>query len=151
MVSNCCDTSSSCGCRINHKKKSAEMKKELVISWQRLISEGNTCPRCGSTEDELEKAVIQLEEKLKSQGIRVILKKQELTLEEFKKNPLSSNKIMLNGLPLENFLDAKTGHSKCCDVCGDEECRTIEIGEKDYETIPAPLIVEAGLKAVSSK
>lgn len=151
MVSNCCDTSSSCDCRVNHKKKSAEMKKELVISWQRLISEGDTCPRCGSTEGELGKAVLELKEKLKSRGIEVILKKQELTLEEFKKNPLSSNEIMLNGQSLENLLDAKTGHSKCCDVCGDEECRTIEMGEKDYETIPASLIVEAGLKAVSIK
>jgi len=125
--------------------------RRLAISWQRLISEGNTCPRCGSTEDELGKAVLELKKKLEPQGIEVILKKQELTLEEFKKNPLSSNKIMFNDLLLEDLLNAKTGHSKCCDVCGDEECRTIETGEKDYETIPSSLIVEAGLKAVSAK
>lgn len=129
----------------------SEATRRLVISWQRLISNGNTCPRCGSTEDELDKAVLELKEKLKSRGIEVILKKQELTLEEFKQNPLSSNKVMLNGRPLENLLDAKTGHSKCCDVCGDEECRTVEVGENNYETIPASLIVKAGLKAVSIK
>lgn len=125
--------------------------KRLVVSWQRLVSDGGTCPRCGSTEDELGKAVARLKEKLKPQGIEVILKKQELTPEEFKKNPLSSNKIMLNDQPLEDLLDAKTGHSKCCDVCGDEECRTVETGGANYETIPVELIVEAGLKAVSIK
>jgi hypothetical protein len=93
----------------------------------------------------------QLKEKLKPRGIEVILKKQELTLEEFKQNPLKSNKIMLNGRPLEDWLNAKTGRSKCCDVCGDEECRTMEAGEKSYETIPAELIVEAGIKVVSEQ
>ncbi|MCX6762986.1 MAG: DUF2703 domain-containing protein [Candidatus Moranbacteria bacterium] len=144
-----CDCQS-CNCDDEPKKENGT-KKSLVIFWQRLISNGDTCPRCGSTEDELDKAVLRLKEKLKPRGIEVILKKQELTLEEFKRNPLKSNKIMLNGQPLEDLLNAKTGHSKCCDVCGDEECRTMEAGEKSYETIPAELIVEAGIKAVSEQ
>jgi hypothetical protein len=140
----------SCNCDGEPKKENGT-RKTLVISWQRLISNGDTCPRCGSTEDELGKAILALKEKLKSQEIEVILKKQELTLEEFKQNPLKSNKIMLNGRPLEDLLDAKTGRSKCCEVCGDEECRTVEMGENNYETIPAALIIEAGIKAVSVK
>jgi hypothetical protein len=141
-----CDCQS-CNCDDEPKKENG-IKKSLVIYWQRLVSDGSTCPRCGSTEDELDKAVSQLKEKLNPKGIEVILEKQELTLEEFKQNPLKSNKIMLNDQLLEDLLDAKTGQSKCCDVCGDEECRTMETGEKSYETIPASLIVEAGLKAV---
>jgi len=125
--------------------------KRLVISWQRLVSDGGTCPRCGSTEDELRKAVARLKKKLQLQGIEIVLDKRELTLEEFKQSPLRSNQIMLNNQRLEDLLDAKTGQSKCCDVCGDEECRTMEAGDKSYETIPAALIVEAGLKAVSFK
>ncbi|MBC7131250.1 DUF2703 domain-containing protein, partial [Candidatus Bathyarchaeota archaeon] len=27
----------------------------LRIKWQRLVSDGQTCPRCGSTEEELER------------------------------------------------------------------------------------------------
>lgn len=134
----------SCGCG-----DKPESKKSLIISWQRLISDGSTCPRCGTTEDELDKAVLQLKEKLQPQGIDVVLKKEELTLEEFKQNPLGSNRITFNNQLLEDLLDAKTGHSKCCDVCGDEECRTIETGGTNYETIPAELIVEAGIKAIS--
>ncbi len=133
----------SCGCN-----SETESKKSLVISWQRLVSDGSTCPRCGSTEDELDKAVSQLKEKLNPQGIEIILRKEEITLDEFKQNPLMSNRITFNGQSLEELLNAKIGHSKCCNVCGDEECRTTEIKENSYETIPADLIVEAGLKAV---
>ena len=38
--------------------------KTLLINWQRLLSKGKTCPRCGSTEDELGKAVPVLEKSL---------------------------------------------------------------------------------------
>ncbi|MBE0504743.1 MAG: DUF2703 domain-containing protein [Desulfuromonadales bacterium] len=30
--------------------------KTITIAWQRLLSDGQTCPRCGSTETEVEKA-----------------------------------------------------------------------------------------------
>lgn len=150
MTSNCCDASSSCGCSCDSNPKGEnKIQKSLVISWQRLISNGSTCPRCGTTENELDKAVSQLKERLQPQGIEVSLKKEELTFEEFKQNSLKSNKITFNNQLLEDLLDAKTGHSKCCDVCGDEECRTVETSEKNYEIIPAELIVEAGIRAIS--
>lgn len=123
-------------------------KKVLTITWQRLISEGNTCPRCGSTEDELDKAVLELKEKLKPSGVKVILKKSELTLEEFKKNPLESNRILLNGKTLESLVSAKTGQSMCCNVCGDNQCRTIELNGESHEVITTDIIVKAGLKTV---
>ncbi len=137
------------GCGENPEEINNQNKNILVITWQRLISEGSTCPRCGSTEDELNKAILQLKEKLDLQGIEVIIEKIEMTIEEFKKNSIESNRILFNGRSLEDAIGAKTGHSKCCDVCGDEECRTVEIKEKTYETIPAKMIVKAGLKAVS--
>jgi len=137
------------GCGENPEEINNQNKNILVITWQRLISEGSTCPRCGSTEDELNKAILQLKEKLDLQGIEVIIEKIEMTIEEFKKNSIESNRILFNGRSLEDVIGAKTGHSKCCDVCGDEECRTVEIKEKTYETIPAKMIVKAGLKAVS--
>lgn len=139
-----CSSCQSCGC----DSESVE-KKSLIISWQRLVSDGNTCPRCGLTEEELEKAVLLLKEELAPQGVEVVLKKEKITIDEFKKAPLKSNQITFNGESLEELLGAKTGRSKCCDVCGDEECRTIETGGMNYETIPAELIVKAGIKAIS--
>lgn len=135
-----------CGCGSESKETNNSAKKILTISWQRLITEGNTCPRCGSTENELDNAVQQLKEKLASLEIDVILEKKELSLEEFKKDPVESNRILFNGHSLEDVIGAKTGQSQCCDVCGDEECRTVEIGGQSHETIPSEIIVKAGLK-----
>ncbi|MFO7928135.1 MAG: DUF2703 domain-containing protein [Candidatus Humimicrobiaceae bacterium] len=123
--------------------------KTIKIKWQRLITDGQTCPRCGSTEQELEKAISKLRQSLNPLDIEVILEKNELSVEEFKKNPLESNQIWINGQPLEDWIDAKTGQSPCCDVCGPSECRTVGVGGEVYETIPADLIIKAGLLAAS--
>lgn len=142
-----------CGCQCGNcggtDSKKEKGKKTLLISWQRLISDGATCPRCGSTEDELNKAVLQLRSALDLLGIEVAVEKRELTLEEFKSDPVKSNRIMFNGRSLEDLVNAKTGQSQCCDVCGDEECRTVEVDGKSLETVPAELIVKAGLIAAS--
>lgn len=138
-----------CGCESKPQKTNNISKKILTISWQRLIEEGNTCPRCGSTENELGDAVRQLKEKLASLEIDVILEKKELSLDEFKKDPVESNRILFNGRSLEDIIGAKTGQSQCCDVCGDEECRTVEINGQTHETIPAGIIVKAGLKVAA--
>jgi hypothetical protein len=139
--------SNQCGCQCGDCEPKKDNEKVLTISWQRLVSDGSTCPRCGSTEDELAKAVEQLEKSLSPLGINVELQKSELSLEDFKKDPVRSNTILFNGTSLEDLLEAKTGQSKCCDVCGDEECRTVEVGGESYETIPAEMIIKAGLIA----
>jgi len=137
------------GCQCGDCESNTIKEKTLTISWQRLISDGSTCPRCGSTEDELSKATEQLKNALSPLGIKVELLKKELTLEEFKNDPVKSNAIFFNGIVLEDLIEASTGQSQCCDVCGDEECRTVEVGGESYETIPADIIVKAGLIAVS--
>jgi len=119
--------------------------KELKITWQRLISEGDTCPRCGSTEKELNKAVIEL----KKRGINVALKKIEIAMDEFTKNPLESNLIIFNGKPLEQLLNAKVGQSKCCSVCGENNCRTLELNGKSHEIITAETIMKAALEVLN--
>jgi hypothetical protein len=136
-----------CYCQCN--THSTEAFKTLTITWQRLIAGGETCPRCGSTENELDNAVLQLKDVLGPKGVKVIVKKTKLTLKEFKKNPIRSNRILFNGKTLEELIRAKTGQSQCCDACGDEECRTLEIGGESHEVIPADLIVKAGLIAAS--
>lgn len=123
--------------------------KTLKIKWQRLVSGGQTCPRCRATEEELEKAISTLEQSLTPLGIQVVLEKDELSVAEFKIDPLRSNQIWLNDRLLENWIAGKVGQSPCCDVCGPSECRTVVIGEEVYEAIPADLIIKAGLLAAS--
>lgn len=125
--------------------------KTLVIEWQRLLDEQKeTCPRCGSTEQEVEKAVKELNQMLAPADIAVNLVKKAIDPETFRKDALQSNKILIAGKTLEEWLGATTGQSKCCETCGDAECRTVEYGGDTHEAIPAELIVRAGITAAAS-
>lgn len=124
--------------------------QKLTIYWQRLVSDGETCPRCGGTEEELEKAVSSLQKSLDPLGLKVEFEKKELSVAEFKKSPKESNMIIINDKPLEDWLNGEVGESRCCDVCGPAECRTTTVGGQTYEKIPADLIIKAGLIAASN-
>jgi hypothetical protein len=121
--------------------------KTLKIQWQRLLVDDATCKRCGTTEQEVDKAYVSLKQSLNPLGINVALEKKALDLAVFKKNPSQSNIIIIGNKTLEEWLKAHTGKSSCCGPCGDTECRTIETQGKIYETIPAELIIKAGLMA----
>ena len=123
--------------------------KTLKIEWYRLMADGQTCPRCGATEKEVEKASRTLKQSLAPLGTKVVLEKHELTSGAFQQDPSKSNRLLLNGRPLEEWLGLKVGQSLCCGPCGDTECRTLETGGQVYETIPADLIIKAGLQAAS--
>lgn len=124
--------------------------KMLIIEWWRLLDkQKRTCNRCASTEQEIEKATTTLKEKLSPLGIDVSLVKKGIDPESFKKDVLQSNKILIAGTALEEWLGAGTGQSTCCEVCGDAECRTVEYADQTYETVPADLIFKAGLLAAS--
>lgn len=117
--------------------------RQLVLSWQRLLVDGTTCPRCSDTEKELEKAYA-----LFPLGVAVVFEKHELTPEEFQGNPLVSNLLFINGRPLEERLGTRVGTSECCSVCGQEECRTLEVEGRVHEVIPCELIVRGALCAL---
>ncbi|MEJ5287112.1 MAG: hypothetical protein CH6_1157 [Candidatus Kapaibacterium sp.] len=142
---NCCSGSSNF---VDVGAFSIPSKKTLEIRWTRLVVDEKTCPRCGNTETELMKAYETLKQSLSSLKIEVVLKKSEISLEEFKRNPLVSNQIWINGKLLEDWLNLSAGKSPCCDVCGPNDCRTIEINGKSLEVIPAELIVKASLFAL---
>jgi hypothetical protein len=132
----------------NHPAKTlsgTQLKMKTVkIKWQRLISNKETCSRCRDTEAEIEHAV----KELKKQKIKVKLAKKEINRREFEDNPQESNRIMINGKNMEEWLKAKTSSSCCCDACGDAECRTVEYDNRVYETIPAELIIRAALNSI---
>jgi hypothetical protein len=122
--------------------------KVLKIQWQRLVDEqGRTCNRCGATETSMENAIQKLKRSLKELDIDVVLDKKALNQSIFAKDPLQSNRIWIGGVPIEKWISATSGKSQCCSTCGESECRTIEVGGKSYEAIPAEMIIEAGLLA----
>jgi len=124
--------------------------KTLLVEWQRLLDEQNeTCPRCGSTEHEIEKAVRELNQMLAPSEIVVNLVRKAIDLETFHKDAIQSNKILIAGRTLEEWLGASTGQSRCCETCGDADCRTVEYGGDTHEAIPAQLVVRAGIAAAA--
>jgi len=135
-----------CGCNSNSNSKK---NLNINIKWQRLVAKGETCPRCESTEQELNKAINKLQQALSPLEIKVTLEKEEINISEFKQDPLQSNRIFINEQPIENLLKGKVGQSPCCEVCGPSDCRTMEIDGQIYETIPSELIIQAGLMAAN--
>ena len=65
----------------------------MPIVWKRLVTDGETCTRCGNTEHELEAAVSKLNESLLPLGIQPMLELREIDLTEFNANPSESNRI----------------------------------------------------------
>jgi hypothetical protein len=138
----------------NIKAKGANNMKTLTIKWQRLVDKkGQTCDRCGSTGKEVQRAFHKLEKSLEPLGIKVTLEKKALDPATCAKDVSQSNRIWIGGRSLEELLGATSGKSLCGFCCAelDEkvECRTVEVGGQVYETIPAELIVKAGLQAAS--
>ncbi len=120
----------------------------LTIVWQRLLDEqGNTCPRCQGTGETVRRAIERLKTVLEPLDVQPMLECRELDQQAFLQHPSESNRIWIAGQPLEAWLGGQVGASPCCDECGDQDCRTLEIEGLTYEVIPEELLVRAGLKA----
>ena len=51
----------------------------------------------------------------------------------FKEDPSASNRIWIAGKPLEEWIEAKVGASRCTSVCGDSDCRTVEVDKRGVQ------------------
>ena len=124
--------------------------KTLPIVWQRLVTrEGRTCPRCQGTHEEVLRAMARLRAALAPLGVTPTLETRALDEQDFRGGPLESNRIWIAGRPMEDWLQGTAGSSRCCEVCGECSCRTLEVDGERYETIPESLIVRAALIAAS--
>ena len=124
--------------------------KSLPIVWQRLVSpDGKTCDRCAATYQEMQRAIARLKEALRPLGIEPTLEIREIDEKSFRANPAESNRIWIAGRPMEEWLGANVGKSRCCSVCGESECRTLELESRTFEAIPEELVVRAALVASS--
>ncbi len=124
--------------------------RTLNIVWQRLVnSQGETCNRCGVTFEALQRAVAKLKVILAPLDLEAALQTLEMQQESFKADPSASNQIWIAGRPLEEWLGGRVGSSRCCSVCGNSECRTVEVGGTVFEAIPENLILKAALLAAA--
>lgn len=124
----------------------------IKITWQGLVGKnGETCERCNKTYLNIEKALFKVEPILSNFGIKVVLEKKELSREEFRNNPLSSNRVFINGEPIEDILDLRVGRSICCDFCEGLECRTIIDVDRETNEIPEKHIIAALFTKIKEK
>lgn len=124
--------------------------KSLPILWQRLVSEqGTTCPRCHSTGEEVQSAVEKLKLALEPLGVTPELQVKEIDQATFIQDTLQSNQILIAGQTIEHWLGGQAGSSRCCNECGDNDCRTVEVGGQSYEVIPEELLIRAGVIAAA--
>jgi hypothetical protein len=122
------------------------MSRTLPIHWQRLVSpEGQTCPRCASTGDEVKRAVKILEQALPPLGIQPELQITEIDTSTFRANPAESNRITIADRTVEDWLGGRTGGSRCCSVCGDSNCRTVEVAGGSPHESPRPATLDTAL------
>ena len=124
--------------------------KVLQIVWQRLVtSDGRTCDRCDATHREMQRAMTILADVLRPLGIQPTLATKEIDEKSFRANPSESNRVWIAGRPMEEWLGANVGTSLCCSVCGESQCRTVEVGGTKFEAIPEQLFLKAALIAAS--
>ena len=144
-------TAATCGCAPSCEPAVAiTAAVKLPIVWQRLVSGGETCPRCDSTHEAIEHAVATLTEALRSVNIEPTLETIALDQATFDEAPTESNRIWIAGRPLEDWVGAEVSGSQCCSVCGTNDCRTLQVDGASYEAVPEMLIVKAGLAAAST-
>ncbi len=124
--------------------------KSLPIVWQRLVTpDGRTCVRCDATHQEVQRALAKLVDVLRPLDIQPTLETREIDEKSFKGNPSESNRLWIAGRPMEEWLGGKVGASQCCSVCGDSQCRTVEVEGTAFEAIPEKLFLKAALVAAS--
>ncbi len=122
--------------------------RELRIEWRHLESEGATCERCGDTGAALGEVLHGLREELLAKGVEV-----RFTETKFGPDRIGeSNLILLDDVPLEQWLSGSTASENACRSCteilGTETCcRTVEIDGVTHEAVPAELIRQAVRKA----
>lgn len=122
----------------------------LPIKWQRLVNRtGATCPRCSGTGDEVRRAAAALRPLLEPLEIEPVLEEEAIDEAGFERDPLRSNQILIAGHPIEHWLSGRTGQSRCCAECGDNDCRTLELEGQSYDVIEEALILRAGLIAAA--
>ncbi|MDO4640668.1 MAG: DUF2703 domain-containing protein [Neisseria sp.] len=125
--------------------------KTLNIRWQRVLDDKKqTCNRCSDTEAEMKQAVETLRPVLLKQGIVLELEMAAMTEAEFQRSPTESNRIWIQGKPLETWLDATAGSNPCEGVCAGNECRTLDIDGGRFEAVKAGYLEQAIRKAAET-
>ncbi len=124
--------------------------KRLEIEWKHFAVGDATCERCGNTGEALRTAIEELGREFASAGVKINMTETILD----KTRIAESNEIRMNGVLLEDILDAGIVSTDCpsCGILAGEStcCRAIEIGNERYEEIPVGMIKQAAYRALGA-
>ena len=122
--------------------------KELKIEWKHYDKEGETCTRCNSTGNNIQKAIKVISRDSRFDKAKITFKETKLRAEEMPE----SNSVFINGEAIEDILRATASENYChscsCLAGAGTNCRTIELNGKSFEDIPENLILQAIIKSL---
>jgi len=121
---------------------------QLTIEWQHLMQAGDTCTRCRDTGETLHESIERLNRACRARGWEIRLVESALDPEAV----AESNRIFLNGVPLEAYLPGAQDGSSHCRSCSDiigtpTQCRTLEWSGQRHAAIPGSAIRQAVCRA----
>jgi len=129
------------------------MKRMLVIEWKHI---GNTvtgtCERCSLTGGAILDVLEELTLYFKENNVTARFRETVLPDSQIEQ----SNKVLINGIPLENYLSgAKVVQTPCCSCAcltgqDEAECRAIDYGGDRYEAITPDLLKRVIISVVES-
>jgi hypothetical protein len=119
------------------------MKHNLVIEWHHIGNDvSGTCDRCSRTGDAIRDVLEELQPYFREKKVTVRFRERVLPDSLIEQ----SNQVLLNGIPLEDYLaGSRVVQTPCCScacITGQDEaeCRAIEIGDDRYEALSAELL-----------
>lgn len=118
--------------------------KTHIIEWKRLVRQGRTCERCGDTGATLRKVIRELNASCGSKRARFRLKTTRLPTTRM----AESNRILIDGRPLEHIVPGATVTKTDCPSCADltgqpAQCIALTVDGRTHEAVPAELIRSA--------
>lgn len=124
--------------------------EELTIEWKHYDKEGETCARCNNTGDNIKLALEAVSTDDAYKNIKINYKETILKASQMP----DSNTVIINGQKLEHILNAKASENYCyscsCLASSGTNCRTIELNNESYESIPKEMILEAIDRSIAS-
>ena len=122
--------------------------RSIVIESTVLRVDDETCDRCGETVEAVRTAAEELTAALAPLGVRVTLVEHATTAEEIE----SSNSVMINGRPIEDWLGAdrvSTDCPSCGDLVGESVCcGAVRIGDTVQESFTVEQVKDAAISAL---
>lgn len=130
-------------------------RRRLTVEWQHIRGAKGTCQRCTETGDALDALHDELADLVRP-GQEVAITETILPNDALH----DSNRVLINGTPIEEILDNARVDTTSCTGCGDldaccesdaapAQCRAVVVDGTVHEPLSAQLIREAVRKAHS--